>query len=79
MALSLIRRCCSSNMSEEHTEEKRDKVRNGPCANIFADLEKCGIIKGVSGRAEKLEACPSETDRLIRCINKNPLFFGKGS
>jgi len=51
VALSLIRRCCSSNMSEEHTEEKRDKVRNGPCANIFADLEKCGIIKGVSGRA----------------------------
>ena len=23
----------------------------------------------------KLESCPSETDRLITCINKNPKFF----
>ena len=24
---------------------------------------------------DKMQSCPSETDRLIKCIRKNPLYF----
>jgi hypothetical protein len=47
-------------------------------------LEDCAKRKGVGIGAgtskqnqhrEKLQACPNETDELIKCMNKNPKHF----
>jgi hypothetical protein len=54
-----------------------NKLEDGPCAKPFELLEACAIRKGITRSNEKhrMQACPSETDVLIKCINKNPLFF----
>ena len=52
-----------------------DKLRDGPCAKEFAYLSACAKRKGVVNNKQQMQACPSETDLLIRCINKNPLYF----
>lgn len=53
------------------------KLRDGPCSKIYAELEGCAEAKGVdlSNNKEKLQSCPSHTDRLIKCMNKNPSYF----
>ena len=55
----------------------QDKLRNGPCSEIYSQLEQCAINNGVdvSSHKEKLRACPSDTDRLIKCMNRNPKHF----
>jgi len=57
--------------------EKANKIKSNPCSKIFELLEACAIRKGVARNNEKdrMQACPSETDVLIKCIHKNPLFF----
>ena len=52
-----------------------DKLRDGPCAKQFAMLKQCAERKGVIDDKKQMQACPSETDRLIQCINKHPLYF----
>ena len=54
-----------------------NKLKDGPCSKVFELLEACANRKGVARESEKdrMQACPSETDVLIRCIHKNPLFF----
>ena len=56
---------------------KGDMLRDGPCSKEFDALEACGKRLRLSRNIEKdrMEACPSETDILIKCIKKNPLFF----
>lgn len=50
-----------------------DKLREGPCADTFALLEKCRTERGL--REERFGECVSETDLLIICVNKNPAYF----
>jgi hypothetical protein len=50
-----------------------DKLREGPCADTFALLEKCRQEKG--RRKDPFGDCVSETDLLIICVNKNPSHF----
>lgn len=96
-----------------------DKLRHGPCAKQYIDLEDCAADKKVRSHAvspnnrrtrqatmakisqffftimmplfshaflcvviiisgltqEKLVRCPRQTDVLIQCMKKNPLFF----
>jgi len=56
-----------------------DKLRDGPCATIFHSFETCASTKGISMSKQKdmISACPNEIDALIKCMNKNPLFFQK--
>jgi hypothetical protein len=73
--------------SPSPTPQTPNKLYNGPCANIMETLEDCAKRKGVgigSGTSkpqntnlyrEKLQACPNETDQLIKCMNKNPKHF----
>jgi hypothetical protein len=54
-----------------------DKLRDGPCSGVYELVDKCAESKGVdvSKHKEKLQSCPSETDALIKCMNKNPKYF----
>ena len=63
--------------SEKEVNDPQDKLRRGPCSEVYSQLEQCAISKGVdpSRHREKLRACPSDTDRLIKCMNKNPRHF----
>jgi hypothetical protein len=63
--------------NQKHKEKPVDKLKGGPCKEDFALLKACARRKGLLGESEKqqMQACPSETDRLITCVNKNPLFF----
>ena len=58
-----------------------DKLRNGPCSKIYQQLEQCAIRQGVNVNNHKLKlrACPSDTDRLIKCMNKHPVHFYSGN
>jgi len=58
---------------------QKEKLRSGPCAEVYFQLEKCAKDKNIDSRKhkEKLTACPNETDLLIKCMNKNPLHFFK--
>jgi len=58
-------------------QRQPDKLKDGPCAQIFEDLEKCARAKGITKHSEKLQACPTETDQIIKCLNKNPEYFLK--
>ena len=63
--------------ADNRNGEKANKLKDGPCSKTFELLEACAIRKGVARNNEKdrMQACPSETDLLIKCIRKNPLFF----
>jgi GCK domain len=57
-----------------------DKLRDGPCQQEYIALEKCAQSKQNPNEAtlnekDRMQACPSQTDRLIRCIHKHPRFF----
>jgi hypothetical protein len=63
-------------MSEARQDQTGDDpVRDGPCAKNFSLLKECAQRKGVRNEKQQLQACPSETDLLIRCVNKHPLYF----
>ena len=55
----------------------KDKLRDGPCSSVYELLEKCAESKGINmaNNREKLQSCPTETDALIKCVNKNPKYF----
>lgn len=69
-----LRNVYTMERSESNSGET-DKVKGGPCAQQFEWLESCARRKGLTNQKQQLQGCPSETDRLIKCINKNPLFF----
>lgn len=60
-------------------QKQNDKLENGPCAEAFSRIKECGKAQGIDQRnhKQKLEACPGETDALIKCMNKHPLHFHK--
>ncbi|KAL7549868.1 hypothetical protein ACHAWF_013126 [Thalassiosira exigua] len=55
-----------------------DKLRNGPCAKPYFELEACAADKSAKSHREKMVLCPRHTDVLIKCMKKNPLFFKSG-
>jgi hypothetical protein len=56
---------------------EENKLADGPCAKQHEWLEKCAEKKRVINEKQKMQNCPSETDRLIKCIAKYPLYFQK--
>jgi hypothetical protein len=52
-----------------------DKLRDGPCSEIYELLQKCRTSKGIRRDQVAISVCVSETDRLISCIHKNPAYF----
>lgn len=52
-----------------------DKLRDGPCADVYANLTACQARKNIRRADRALTACVDETDRLITCIHKNPEYF----
>lgn len=76
----LLKRTPQLTMSSTKDESQApNKLRDGPCSKIYEELEKCAQANGVdmSKNKEKLQSCPSHTDRLIKCMNKNPSYFYK--
>jgi ureidoglycolate hydrolase len=63
------------NGSTQDKPKNHDKINDGPCAQQFAALEECAKTKDPRRYRTKLQACPAETDLLIKCINKHPLYF----
>jgi hypothetical protein len=61
----------------EQSESQENKLIDGPCAKQHEWLEKCAERKHVINEKQKMQSCPSETDRLIKCIAKYPLYFQK--
>ena len=59
-------------MSTPSKPGKTNKLSDGPCSSMLELLDKCAVSKGVnmSKHKEKLQSCPSETDALIKCMNK---------
>jgi hypothetical protein len=51
------------------------RLRDGPCADPYALLQKCQASKGIQKASNAMTFCVSETDLLIKCIHKNPAFF----
>jgi len=66
--------------AKNRTKPRGNKLADGPCSKAYERLEACAMRRGVARENEKdrMQACPSETDVLIRCIHKNPLFFRGG-
>mmetsp|Transcript_5012 Transcript_5012/g.7065 ORF Transcript_5012/g.7065 Transcript_5012/m.7065 type:complete len:80 (+) Transcript_5012:244-483(+) len=66
--------------ADASTNQRRqnDRLGEGPCKEIFATLKKCSAAKGAKNHMEELYACPTETERLIKCMNKNPVYFQWG-
>lgn len=65
-------------MPEVNQPQAPNKLRDGPCSKIYQELEACGEANGVDiSNKDKLQSCPSHTDRLIKCMNKNPSYFYK--
>lgn len=52
-----------------------DKLRDGPCSEIYEKLNACTNKSKARFGKKQLEECPSETDMLIKCIGKHPLYF----
>ena len=63
------------NTAGQKADGVNDKIKEGPCAQQFEWLESCARRKKVTNQKQQLQSCPSETDHLIKCINKHPLFF----
>ena len=61
--------------AQEPAEE--DKLKDGPCADVYALLEKCKQERRIIRHDRALTACVSETDLLIKCIHRNPAYFKK--
>mmetsp|Transcript_19159 Transcript_19159/g.38656 ORF Transcript_19159/g.38656 Transcript_19159/m.38656 type:complete len:120 (-) Transcript_19159:295-654(-) len=55
--------------------ENEDRLRDGPCTNHYIELETCANAKSLTTHKEKLVRCNRQTDELIKCMKKNPLFF----
>jgi hypothetical protein len=70
---------------EKEGGKTNNKLKNSPCSRQFQLLEACGKRNGLLSNSndtsnnnyekDRMQACPSETDILIECIHKNPLYF----
>jgi hypothetical protein len=67
----------SADDSNNKSKAEDNKLRYGPCADIYEQLMLCSDRKDAVYGKKTLEACPSETDLLIKCVHKNPAFFLK--
>ena len=45
-----------------------DKLRDGPCAHYYKLLMACSDRKDAVYGKKTMEACPDETDLLLRCV-----------
>ena len=54
-----------------------DKLRDGPCGHYYKLLMACSDRKDAVYGKRTMEACPDETDLLLKCVHKNPLYFLK--
>lgn len=61
---------------EQQTNEE-NKLKDGPCSKQYEWLERCAQRKHMSTEKQKMQSCPSETDRLIKCMHRHPLYFQK--
>ena len=59
------------------SSQENNKLKDGPCAQQYEWLEECAAKKQALYEKEKMQSCPSETDRLIKCIARHPLYFQK--
>mmetsp|Transcript_8443 Transcript_8443/g.16145 ORF Transcript_8443/g.16145 Transcript_8443/m.16145 type:complete len:95 (+) Transcript_8443:95-379(+) len=57
------------------SQQEPDKLRDGPCRELFALLKQCQQDKRIVRHDRALTACVDETDLLIRCIHRNPAYF----
>eukprot|EP00585_Thalassiosira_rotula_P012592 CAMPEP_0196130156 /NCGR_PEP_ID=MMETSP0910-20130528/627_1 /TAXON_ID=49265 /ORGANISM="Thalassiosira rotula, Strain GSO102" /LENGTH=101 /DNA_ID=CAMNT_0041389405 /DNA_START=27 /DNA_END=332 /DNA_ORIENTATION=- len=62
-------------MKASRMNDKENKLRDGPCATPYSILEACAATKNVKSHREKMFRCPRQTDVLIKCVKKNPVFF----
>mmetsp|Transcript_374 Transcript_374/g.418 ORF Transcript_374/g.418 Transcript_374/m.418 type:complete len:81 (+) Transcript_374:90-332(+) len=68
----------TSDNGSPQQQKQNDRLGKGPCKDVFAALKKCSAVKGAKNHMEELYSCPTETDRLIKCMNKNPIYFQWG-
>jgi len=62
--------------TDEGGRKVADKLADGPCAAAFLALSDCAKSHGITkDHKAKMQSCPGETDDLIRCVKKYPLFF----
>jgi len=61
----------------QNAEKGPDKLQDGPCSHLYKMLMECSDSKDAVYGKKTMEACPSETDLLIKCVNKNPAYFLK--
>jgi len=57
--------------------KEENKLRDGPCSHYYDLLMKCSDRKDAPYGKKSMEACPSETDLLLKCVHKNPAYFLK--
>lgn len=57
--------------------EGENKLRDGPCSHYYTMLMACSDRKDAVYGKKTMEACPSETDLLLKCVGKNPAYFLK--
>jgi hypothetical protein len=75
----LFQSVLSPSIKMEHQSSEEQKLKDGPCAKQFEWLEKCAQRKQSVTEKQKMQSCPSETDLLIRCMHRHPLYFQKES
>ena len=59
----------------KNDNNKNNKLLNGPCAEPYELLQQCQQSKKIIKASNAMTICVSETDLLIRCIKKHPLYF----
>mmetsp|Transcript_28000 Transcript_28000/g.39439 ORF Transcript_28000/g.39439 Transcript_28000/m.39439 type:complete len:81 (+) Transcript_28000:93-335(+) len=69
---------CAPDDGSHQQRQQNDRLGKGPCKEIFTALKKCSAVKGAKNHMEELYSCPTETERLIKCMNKNPIYFQWG-
>lgn len=47
---------------------KRNKVRYGPCAANFEEVEQCAVIKGVKDRKVRGNMCVKEDEEAMNAV-----------
>ena len=52
-----------------------DKLSKGPCAKQYEWLQTCAAKNQARNPKEQMQSCPSETDRLIKCVHRHPKYF----
>lgn len=52
-----------------------NKLNSGPCSDVYELLEKCKEDSGLIKPTNIMSYCINETDLLIKCIKRNPLYY----